>query len=244
MHVLLIEPPDPAAPVPLRDSAHGRGARFAPSWELLSLRNYLLSRTGYTCHYFDARMEVDVESAIAAHLASSPDLRLVVIRATSLGIGPAAMLIEMIHRARNGIRVAITGPHPSQFPEHSDALPGADFFACGDPEPIIRNLLDTLDVEPRRRRIPGLRERGQPTVTSYWLPDASTFLFPEWTGIFWNAYALPAPRQGAGATMRLSRGHTRADADRAHGGIREPLRIGSMERAAQTLAKCGSAGII
>lgn len=244
MNILLIQPPDAPVAVAPRDSTVGSPSRFVPSWDLLCLRAHILNRTRFGCEFVDTRFFNDMARQLADRVAGIPDLRLAVVQTTSLGLGPAAAVIELLRRIAPYLRIAICGQHPSQFPAHSDALPDVDFALCGDPEPILRNLMDCLDVESRLRRAPGLRLAGQSPVDPYWLPDLKSLSLPDWAGVTWAGYTQPAPRQGAVAEMRLSRGHSRTPADRAFGGMNEPMRVWPLDRAASSMQKCGSVGIV
>jgi hypothetical protein len=244
MNVLLIQPPDAPPDVEPRDSAYGRSARFVPSWDLLCLRAYLLNRTRFGCEFVDARLFTNLERDLAERIARTPDLAMAVVQTSSLGLGPAAAVTGLVRRAAPALKIAVCGQHPSQFPAHSHALHDADYAFCGDPEPILRNLMDCAGVEHRLQRVPGLRLSQQPPVEPYWLPDLKSLVLPDWSGVAWGAYAPDPSRQGALAEMRLSRGHTRTPQDRAQGNATEPLRQWPMERAANALQRCASAGIV
>ena len=122
-------------------------------------------------------------------------------------------------------------------------FPRVDYALAGDPEPILRNLLDYIDIEQRLRRVPGLIYKDQGSNEPYWLSDLRSLSLPDWEGVFWQSYQSGITRDTARAEMRISRGHTGVPADRACGKTHEPLRCWPMDRMAPVLAKCGHLGI-
>lgn len=243
MTVLLIQPPGPGDAVEPRDAAFGHSTRFTPDWSLLCLRSYLMQRTRYTCHYVDTRFFGNLEKGIEQQLSAHPGLRLALVYATSTGIAQTAAVADLLKRHAPQLPVAICGPHPSRFSEHA-RLPHVDFALCGDPEPILRSLLDHMDAEPRLRRIPGLLTRSVARVDPAWLEDLKSLTLPDFDGVSWPGYRLPPPRQGALAEVSLSRGHSREAFDQAAGGLNEPLRIWPLDRVVSCLQRARHAGVV
>ena len=243
MDVLLIQPPDAERPVPPRDSAYGHSVRFVPNWDLLCARAYLHQRTRHLAHFIDTRFFGKLERGLAQTLADHPQARLAVIHATSTGIGQVAAVAGILKQLRPDLRTAICGPHPSRFPDLA-RVPHVDYALCGDPEPILRNLIDSFDAEQRLRRVPGLSTALQQAVEAYWLPDLKSLNLPDWDGVSWPGYRLPPPRQGALAELQLARGHSREVRDRTCGGAAEPLRVWPFDRVAAAMQKARHAGVV
>jgi hypothetical protein len=243
VHVILIQPLDPPQPIVPLDSAYGDSHVFAPAWDLLCLRAYLLGRTRHTCSLIDCRLMGDVERELIPAVRDLPRPAILVVRTTALGLGEAVGAIEITTRYIPGMKIALCGPFATEFPGEACSIPHVDFVLAGDPEPILRNLLDYADNEQRLQRVPGLLRHGAVSHDRYWLDDLRTLSLPDWQGIFWPAYQHDDRRPGTRVEMRLSRGHSRTAADRAEGGKAEPLRVWPFDRAASCIQKCGHRGI-
>lgn len=243
MNVLLIQPPDPPPAVPDESPANGQPRSFSPPWALLCLRSYLLEHTRYTCEFIDCRLLRDLEEGLVSLIRGTRHLVLAVVNTSSLGLGQAAAVLDIVKRNFPGLATAICGQHPSEFPEHGSSLPRADFSMAGDPEPILRNLLDHLDVPQRLSRVPGLACGEGQVPTPYWLDNLKSLSLPDWQGVLWPAYRRGPDSSHCQALVRLTRGHTRLPADRAFGNKSQPLREWPLDRLALTVQKAGSAGI-
>lgn len=243
MNVLLIQPPDPPQPVTPFEPSPGSSRLFSPPWSLLCLRAYLLERTRHRCSFFDCRFSGNLEAELVEAIRNTPDVAVAVVNTSTLGLGQAAAAVEIIKRNFPNIKAALCGQHPSQFPNHVGAMPRVDFSLAGDPEPILRNLLDYLDVEPRLRRVPGLVRPGAETVEPYWLADLRGLSLPDWQGVFWGGYRVGTTGPLCRAAARLSRGHTHLPADRAFGESHEPLRFWPLERMASAIQRCTGMGV-
>jgi hypothetical protein len=242
MNILLIQPPDPALPDGWPPSNQAEEGAFSPPWNLLCLRAYLFERTRHIGHLLDARLYSNLEIHLREAIAAIPPPRLAVVNTSTIGLGQTSAVLEIIHRYFPGTRALVVGDHPSQYPEHA-LISREDFAAAGDPEPILRSLLDYMDVPQRLERTPGLLYRNRPPTEPYWLPSLKGLALPGWDGIFWPAYARgPAPGW-IRAELRLSRGHTHLTTDRACGGHREPLREHLLDQVALSMQKSLGAGV-
>jgi hypothetical protein len=242
--IYLVQPPDPPAAARVLDASRGDSVVFAPAWDILCLKAFVDSRTRHSCHLIDCRLMGDLPSELPARIRDLGGSGVLVVRTTTLGLGEAMAVVDITKRAYPGMTVVLYGQHPSQFPSLAARAPRVDFALCGDPEPILRNLLDNLGADSRLRKAPGLIRAGEAACEPYWLPDLKSLSLPEWTEVFWPAYDEPAPRRGSRAEVRLSRGHTRLAEDRASGACYEPLREWPMPRAAASLQKCRAAGVV
>jgi hypothetical protein len=244
LSIFLVQPPDSPAPARVLDATRGDSVVFSPAWDLLCLKAFLDGRTRHTAHIVDCRLMGDLPADLPARIAELGGGGVLAVRTTTPGLGEAMAVVEITKRAFPGMTVVLFGQHPTQFPAFAGRAPHVDFALCGDPEPILRNLLDNLDVESRLRKTPGLVCRGDERCAPYWLGDLRGLSLPEWAEVFWPAYQEPTPRRGSRAEARLSRGHTGREADRASGSADEPLRAWPEERMAACLQKCRAAGVV
>ena len=243
MNVLLIQPPDPPLPMLPFEPPSGTSRMFSPPWNLLCLRAYLLERTRHGGSFLDCRFFDDLEAGLTEAIRTTPDLGAAVVNTATLALGQAAAVVEIIKRSFPAVKTVLCGQHPSQFPDHVGAMPRVDFSLAGDPEPILRNLLDCLDVEARLRRVPGLVRSGGDPVAPYWLTDLKALSLPDWQGVFWGGYRVGSAGSVCRASVRLSRGHTHVPADRAFGENHEPLRFWPLDRMASVIQRCTGMGV-
>ena len=216
---------------------------LAPAWDLLCLRSFLVERSRHTCRFFDARLSEDVEADLANHIQTTPTPRLLAVPVATLGIGPVSAVVDMAKRCDPDLVVVAFGQHPSQFPEAAPALPRVDYALAGDPEPILRNLLDCIDTPPRLRRVPGLLFEGKKDLAPYWLEHFRSLVTGSWDGIFWDAYEVGLAHRACRAEVRLSRGNARCPSDRPFGCAHEPLRMWPFDKVAARIMQAGPHGI-
>ncbi len=225
MHVILVQPPDAPAPIPESAGPWTQARSLVPPWDLLCLRTYLHRHSRHLCKVVDARLFGRVEQDLVAAIQSVPAPRLLVVHAAPAGIGEATGIVVMAKSYFPDLRAAMIGPFPSQFPGQVAAMPQVDFGLAGDPEPILRQLLDNIDLPPRLAHIAGLVTRATVAPESAWLPQLNSLVLPEWEDFFWPPYQAATPGHARRVSARLSRGHTHRPADRAAGRCREPLRL-------------------
>lgn len=239
MHVVLVQPPDSAE----ADASGHVHERLAPPWDLLCLQAFLRARTGHHGHLVDARLFSHFEADFVAAVRRVPAPRILVVHARDVQIGEAMAVVETTHRHFPDTPIALCGPYASAHPASAVALPHVQFALAGDPEPILRSLLDFLHVPNRLRQTPGLAVRGGGGVAPAWLPDLAALPAPTWEGVAWTAYHTTV---GGGLTgeMRLSRGHSGSAFDRAIGGADQPLRFWPMDRMAALLMRCAHKGVV
>ena len=242
MNVLIIQPPDPEPAVADLEPTPEDCQVFAPPWSLLCLQSYLRERTRHVGHVLDTRLYSSVERELVEAISAIPEPRFAAINTATFGLGQTAGILEILSRYFPKIRTAVFGEHPSRFPEHA-LIARTEFAIAGDPEPILRNLLDNLDIEPRLQLIPGLIYDRQPKASASWLPSLKALSLPDWSDTFWPSYSLSSSKHALRASIRLSRGHTHQPADRAWGGQSEPLREWSFEQCARNIQQCSGLGI-
>ncbi|HMP71752.1 MAG TPA: hypothetical protein PKE55_00665 [Kiritimatiellia bacterium] len=241
--VVLIQPPDPVPAATAVDSGGGVSLRFSPPWDLLCLRAFLLNRTSHPCRIVDTRLFDQFETKLKDALRDIAKPAVAVIPVQTTGLGEASAVIDVLHRNYPDMLIVTCGQHPSDFPELALSLPHVRYALCGDPEPILRNLLDYHDIERRLHLTPGLASAGNPVPQPYWLPDLRSLNVADWTHLDWAGYASASPA-GLRADIRLSRGHPRSPADVASGQSAQPLREWPLDRAAAMIQRCAHHGIV
>jgi len=243
VNVLLVQPSDaqyPVKPLPLADEDV---SSFSPPWELLCLRTFISDHTRHIPTLIDCRLFSDVESDLIAAIRAVPEPRILVVNTISHALGQAVAVLAIAKRQFPAMKTAICGEFPSQFPNYVAEMSWVDYALAGDPEPVIRNLLDYQDVESRLKRTPGLIFAGSEHCKPYWVPRLHGLSVPDWTDIHWSIYQAQSAPRPLRAQMRISRGHTHVPADRAYGCTTEPMRIWPLDRLTTQMHKCASHGI-
>jgi hypothetical protein len=244
-HVWLIQPPDAPSPVPLLDAAGGATVRFGPAWDLLCLQAFLLARTGHTCLLIDTRLHATIPDALAG--LKPPDRRhataLAIIHTSTLQLGGVGAVIAYLHEHHPRMKIALCGPHVAAFPETVDLLHHVDFGFRGDPEIILRSVLDYIDYDQRLRLIPGLIIPRQPVKSPRWSDHLAQFNLPDWKKVHWRPYTAESGLSGLRIEARLSRGHSGQPEDATGPVPEEPLRVWPLAAMAQLLHKCPGHGI-
>lgn len=241
--VVLIQPPEPVPAATALDNGGGVSHRFCPPWNLLCLKAFLDQRTAHPCTLVDTRLFDQLEQRLSEAITSIPQPRVAVINTSTIGLGEANAVIEVLHRTAPDVFTVLCGQHPSDYPRLALSLPHVHYGLCGDPEPILRNLLDYHDVESRLKLIPGLASHLNPQPEAYWLPDLRSLNLPQWTDVDWASYGASSTA-GLRMDIHLSRGHPRTAADQARGGPGEPFREWPMDRVVANIQRCAHHGII
>ncbi len=238
MFVLLVQPPTSNA----GDGGLPWPEPAAPPWDLVCLHAYLRSRTGHRVELFDARLHDDWAHALENQLPRDSRDTVLVVRAR-LDEWPAACAVFKVSTqlAPDALRV-LAGPAASACPAAAASRAGASAVMAGDPEPILRALLENRHTPGRLRLIPGLALPGQDTKP-FWWPDLGQLPVPAWDSLPWNQYTRRAAG-GVRALVRISRGHPGEAADRATGGAGEPLRVWNLDRLAASFGKCAHLGVV
>jgi len=245
-HIWLIQPQDPLPTVTPIDGSGGDSVRFSPAWDLLCLHAFILGRTGHTCDLIDVRLYESTSSALSKLTdRSNPGSNgLALIYTTVNNLGPAVNVVEFIRNNFPDVTVVIFGPYVSSFPDTLNLIPNIHYGLSGDPEIILRNLLDFTDIEHRLKLTPGLIIPGQTkTNTPHWASNLNGLSLPEWNKIRWSTYHSDIHSYGARVEARLSRGHTDQIIDVVYSLPNEPLRVWPLNLMAQLLQKCPRQGI-
>ncbi|MFO1531349.1 MAG: hypothetical protein U1F77_16840 [Kiritimatiellia bacterium] len=81
--------------------------------------------------------------------------RLLLIRVSSPWPEPIALTL-FARQTFPDLRIGWFGPFPTVFPGQARELGGVDFVICGDPEPVMRGMLDFYGLPQRVTKVPGL----------------------------------------------------------------------------------------
>ena len=244
-HIWLIQPHDPAYPVLPIDAAGGRTVRFAPAWDLLCLRTFIMDRTGHTCEMIDVRLFNTIPEAFREAERHRPPKSSVIaiIYAGPHHASAVIEIVEQLHAHDPDIPLMLTGPIMTTMPEVVHYVPHLAFGLRGDAETILRHVLDALDIPHRLKAIPGLIIPGEPLKPPHWLPNLKALSLPSWEDLDWVAYRTDPEARSVRVEARLSRGHPGTPSDAACPGSSEPLRVWPMTRMAQLLQTCPGHGI-
>ena len=204
----------------------------------MCLQAYIRKHTRHLCELVDCRLMHDLEAELVSYINGMPPPRMVVVNATCESLAEVTAVLDIVKRNFPKIRTVLCGAFPSAFPQQIAEIPWVDFALIGDPEPILRNLLDYIDVEQRLRRTPGLYLPSAPTPKPYWLPKLHGLALPNWDDHFLSGYREGAYASGCRAGIRTTRGHSRAPLDDAYGGMDEPLRQWPLDRVASFVSRC------
>lgn len=218
------------------ESPSGASHLLSPPWNLMCLQAYLHKHTRHISRFIDCRLMSDLEAELVARLELMQPPRILVINCPILSLGQVAAVLEICKRNIPNMRTVLCGAYPSAFPDKVAEIPRVDFALAGDPEPILRSLLDHIDIETRQRRIPGLIMNGSLETTPHWLKTLDRLAIPSWDGIFWGEYGHGLPTHLARAEVRLSRGHSGNSADRASESAHEPFRLWPIKKMAALLS--------
>ncbi len=238
MNVLLIQPPAPPKAIEPLHIPTDDPDLFSPPWDLMCLQTFVLERTRHTCRFVDCRLFTNLDEELVRTIESVPSPRIIVVHAPVLSIGEVSAVVDIAKRHFPNIRIVLFGNYPTEFPEEAAAMPRIDFALAGDPEPILRNLLDYIDVRQRLRRVPGLIIPGETQPGPSWVNKLQTLSLAQWNDVFWRAYTVGRADPICRTEARLSRGHSNSAADRAFGGRSAPLRFWPMDRMATLVQKC------
>lgn len=238
MFVLLVQPPV----LSNQETGLPRAEPPAPPWDLVCLHSYLQNRTGHRSLFFDARLHPDWRHALEQIMPADSRQLAVVVRARIFELPAALCVLRAVSGlAPEALRV-LCGPVASARPDACAQWPELDAILAGDPEPSLRQLLDHRHAVGRLRQTAGLALRGQ-TTDPFWWPDLHHVPAPAWDSLPWKTYTDYA-RGGVRALLRVSRGHPGQAADRALGGVEEPLRYWNFDRLAPSFGKCAHLGVV
>lgn len=245
-HILLIQAADPPPAVTPIDATGGHTVRFAPAWELLCLQAFLNERTGHSSELVDTRLYETLSEAFDATRYAAAGLKhaVAVIHTATEHLGLVMQVVAHLRRHHPDVIVTLSGPHVNAYPETLSLLPGVRYGLRGDPEVVLRHLIDALDVPHRLKLIPGLILPDTPDKPAHWVNDLRALSLPRWEANRWKPYAAARPGLGLSVEARLSRGHPGTAADLAFPGPDEPVRTAPLAGMVTLLQKCAAQGII
>ena len=244
-HIWLIQPPDPIPPVTPVDAAGGSTVRYSPSWDLLCLQSFLLERTGHTCSVIDTRVFDHLSDAL--QILDQPfehgTETVAIIYADVLNLGMVGAIVAHLHSHHPTMTVILCGPLVDSFPETVRLIPHVHFGLCGDPEVILRNLLDFIDISHRLKLVPGLIMPDEPSRAPHWMDRLQGLSLPEWYRVNWASYKTIDDHETLRVEIRLSRGIPAGVERLAFAKPNEPVRVWSLPAMAQSFQKSAGQGI-
>jgi hypothetical protein len=239
MNVLLIQPPEPDSEVHPKPLFRGYRSAFGPAWSTLCLSAYITGHSRHTCRGLDLRLHDDLETCLPREIDQTDIPAILVIHCRTDQAGEVQAIVSCARKHRSNIPIALCGPFPTRYPQHAMDIDGVDYALSGDPEAILRNLLDFIDIPQRLQNTPGLQQRNKPLKPPHWLKNIETLSLPDWKGFFWGAYRNQADTIIPEA--RLSRGSP--SGDRSNPVPDEPLRVWNMRKLAHCIHQCSHVGI-
>ena len=241
MHIVVLQPPV-AAPV-LLDQAEGRLAHRAPPWDALALLGYLGGRSRHTGYLFDARLRREWREDLVERLKRRDAADLVLIHLARGGEDGAREAIAAAREAGPERPILLFGDAVTEAAESPARRLEVDAAVVGDPEPVVRALLDNYEDEFRRSRVSGVWMREAPTrPAAQWVSDLRMLSLPTWSSVPWSTYESPGYPGGLCIELALSRGFSGDPIDRADRLTAAPLRIWPMDRLVDALQECAHLG--
>lgn len=243
MNILLLEPPMPNGQPEARSLFKQRDVYLSAPWIILCIRAYIM---GHTRHHCTLSICDDIaeqsETLLETLLPYMHSQDLIAIHASTHNVPVVNNILDTIKKHNKNIPTALFGSFPSIYPALAQKMEHCDFVVSGDPEPILRNILDFMDVPQRMSHTPGLSiKEGKPKPAA-WLPSLDTLSLPEWERIH-SSRTKKESSTFKIATARLSRGHPKTPAARAEESQQEPLRIWSYHKIIQCFQTCSIEGI-
>lgn len=244
MEVLIIQPPTKT--VVAFDQTDLRASHIAPPWDAMCLLGYLHGRSRHTGRIFDARKHVRWEAELERNLTTkTPAIEIAAIQCGRHDLSAVQNVVATLRRLQPGLPLVGFGELPTLSPTSFRTETGMDYGIVGDPEPVMRQLLDNFALPFRRKRIAGLLQEDSDAATPIWSGDLRTLACPDWNDVTsWAWYEGPCYPGGLRADVALTRGATAhpIDALLRPGGA--PLRIWPFEQIAAALQECAHIGML
>jgi hypothetical protein len=239
MHVLVVQPPNPPEAL-----SGARRTAYVPAAPLLHLASFLQTRGRHTCRVIDGDVLRDPLAETAEAVAATPDPKLLLMRADLHQGVETARLLEACGGAEAALRVALLGPLPTHAPTVARQLAPYAYLARGDPEPMIKAFLDSVDLPQRLGKIPGLWAPEVETPPApHWLPALKGHSFEVLQTVSWLASPRERGEVPHEASFRLTRGNTGLPPDQDADGGGEPLRWMDLRELGLIFEKCAYWGI-
>ena len=240
MNVILAEPIQPARDHPLGPPA----VPAFPDGALLGLSAHLAARSRHGCRVIDLNMHRDPPAALRQAVLDTPLPRLLLIHVRYTSLPEAIALTYFARQTFPDIRIGWFGPFPTTFPDQARGVAGVDFALCGDPEPVMRGMLDFYGLPQRVTKVPGLWIENPPAHPGpIWLDPLNGRDLTYWTSCWYADPATLREPDSGEARARLTRGHTGLPCDRAHPGLGRPLRRMDLREMAVLFDKLPSLGV-
>ena len=223
MEVLIIQPPTPA--LTAFDQTGGRASHISPPWNALCLLGFLRGRTRHSGRLFDARHRAHWQDELADALVIPRPIEAAVIACDLRDETAVREVVNLLRKTFPQMPLIGFGESPTFSPQKFTAATGADYGLCGDPEPILRQLLDNIHVPFRRQRIASLVHAGSNGTSPLWTADLKTLALPNLADANFSAYETETYPHGLRFDMQVSRGCSENPVDALLRPGNAPLRL-------------------
>jgi len=155
VNILFINPPDQHEILSCNPEIIKEERGYNPPLGLLYLAAYLESHSNHTLRVIDAQVDqlsyAQLENEIKQ--AVPEVVCMTMLTFTVLDVLKTA---EMINGIDPDIRVVVGGTHPQIYPEETIRYPHIDYIILGEGEPVLHQLIYSLETGERFPRFPGL----------------------------------------------------------------------------------------
>jgi radical SAM superfamily enzyme YgiQ (UPF0313 family) len=246
MRVLLINPPQFIEPLDNSPAVISKGRGHNPPLGLLYIAAYLQANTDHEVQVLDAQFDQDPEAGLRNRVREfDPDM--IGMTAMTMTLLDVIAAVKIVKSVKEGVRVALGGPHVNIFPTETLELGNIDFVVVGEGEKTFERLLANMDDEQALKKIPGLffRLNGEiySTGPSVPLNDLDELPFPARKLVPIKKYTSILAKRDPATTMFTSRGcpFQCAFCDRPHLG--KKFRARSAINVVDELEECVNLGI-
>ncbi len=212
MKILLMNPPRVHSVwcgVP--DIFNGRDQHLFPPLGIMCLSSYLKANSDHEVKLMDPNATDTSEAAIEREMcAFGPDV--VGITTLTHNIVDVHRMAHLARRVNPDVHVTLGGPHVTEFPTYAARLSGVDSVVTAtDPEPTMKELLDTLAARSSLDAVPGLiyKEKDgelRETAKGGFNKNIDELPFPDRTGLDLKHFYTPGMVAGLTTTAVTSRG--------------------------------------
>ncbi|MFO1492380.1 MAG: hypothetical protein U1F87_16080 [Kiritimatiellia bacterium] len=215
-----------------------------PDGALLCLSAHLAARSRHGCRVIDLNMHRDPPAALRQAILDTPLPRLLLIRVSFSSLPESIALTLFARETFPDLRIGWFGPFPTVFPGQARELSGVDFVISGDPEPVMRGMLDFYGLPQRVTKVPGLWIENPPVHPGpAWMDNLKGRDLTYWTSCWHDDPATLLEPDSQESRLRLTRGHTGLPCDRAHPGLGQPVRRMDFREMAVLFDKLASLGV-
>ena len=246
MNTIIIQPGEPATPLKNREGFSAAAKLyFAPNFQLISLNSHININSRHKSIFVDARTLSDPIATLLDEIDITPTPRIAVIDTQIFSLAHAVQIIQAIKQSYSDVFIGVCGPFATDYPEEARRLGPVDFVLSGDPEPILKQYLDFLDLPQRLAKSKGLQLPDHPIQPPAFIEDLSSVVaMPGWPANFWSSYQSETDHKlHCTADLQITRGNTGFPPDRAFPGDGEPLRMYDFRMLSSVMERCSAVSV-